>query len=651
MAFHNLTEKPVEASIKSLLGLSLKFCPAPSVSTSADTLRTFSLERLSRNVRVKTWFENQPFDDDEEFNRSMYVPSDWEPPTTPAIINDRLDLFEDFVCQKYTEPRRHSKGNLRPGQLLALKDLRARDDLLVVQCDKNLGPALIRKTDYIKFAVRDHLSDSNAYERVTPALKAAVINNMKADLTYWLKTHKAVLSKQEKKFIRVGLQQFENLPLLYLTMKVHKTPLKTRPIVSCSGTIFAQLGKWVDQQLQPIAQAQPSYIKSSFDFRDELLKLDIPPGALLFTADAQSMYTNIPTADGLRLIREYLYSPHCAEFDFDIDAVMSGLSLIMNQSYFDFGDTTWKQTRGTTMGTPPAPPYATLYYAIHERALMSDFSDSLNFYRRYLDDVFGIWIPSGLPSDAHRWRQFKEKMNDWPGLIWDCTPLSTSVDFLDMTISFKNDKLVTTLFEKELNLYLYLPPSSAHAPGVITGLVFGNIRRIYLLCSAQQDRENKVHLFYQRLIARGWSRQTLRPLFIRAISNAITLLQRRSNTTVQPANASLNRDSLSTDEEDNRILFHLRYNPLDKPSKLLQHCWSHCFLNPLDDIPINEKVVSVRGRIKRFNFGRLLICHHRQPNLGNLLSYRRLKPGGFPASLFLNYDFSNSLQHITPRDT
>ena len=46
------------------------------------------------------------------------------------------------------------------------------------------------------------------------------------------------------------------------------------------------------------------------------------------------------------------------------------------------------------------------------------------------------------------------------------------VEFMDMTTSIDNDKLVTTLFKKPMALYLYIPPHSAHPPRVITGHIF-----------------------------------------------------------------------------------------------------------------------------------------------------------------------------------
>merc|ERR1711884_787583 len=102
------------------------------------------------------------------------------------------------------------------------------------------------------------------------------------------------------------------------------------------------------------------------------------------------------------------------------------------------------------MGTPPAPSYAYLSFAIHKNTFLDKFNKNLIFYERFIDNVIGIWIS----SNDNAWNRFQCKMNE-SYLEWEFSNFSNRVDFMDMTITLVDGKLTTTLFEKALNLYLY----------------------------------------------------------------------------------------------------------------------------------------------------------------------------------------------------
>jgi hypothetical protein len=55
----------------------------------------------------------------------------------------------------------------------------------------------------------------------------------------------------------------------------------------------------------------------------------------------------------------------------------------------------------------PCPPYAILYYAILENRFLDAFPDNLRFYKRFIDDVFGIWIIADPATDSATWQSFK----------------------------------------------------------------------------------------------------------------------------------------------------------------------------------------------------------------------------------------------------
>ena len=82
------------------------------------------------------------------------------------------------------------------------------------------------------------------------------------------------------------------------------------------------------------------------------------------------------------------------------------------------------------------------------------------FYRRFIDDVIGIWCPhSNHEQDTLEWDNFKNKMNAFPGLTWEFSERAKTIDFMDMTISInKSNKIETTLFKKDSTCtFTYLP--------------------------------------------------------------------------------------------------------------------------------------------------------------------------------------------------
>ena len=66
-------------------------------------------------------------------------------------------------------------------------------------------------------------------------------------------------------------------------------------------------------------------------------------------------------------------------------------------------------------------------------------------------------------------------MEEYYGLEWISEEHSDKVNYMDMTIAIREDWIITLLYEKSMNLYLYIPHHSSHPPGVLTGLVSCNI--------------------------------------------------------------------------------------------------------------------------------------------------------------------------------
>jgi hypothetical protein len=635
LAFHDLTTTLTPPqNLRSLLGLGLKFIPTPDKTTTRSQLyadKTGTFTRLDRAIQLRCFFvDHDPLDPSEksdDYNPRMYIPSKRSiPNNVPRALDARLS---DFKSQMNTlfRPEPKIRPNLLRHQRHALQLLREQKDFLVVHCDKNLGPAIIERDAYLRLALDDHLQDRDTYKYLGPNAVADHKARIKNEFAAWFKRHKKVLSKSERLFLMTHTAECTDFwPYFYLLMKVQKTPLKTRPIVSCAGSFLYALGVWVDDKLQAYAKKQKSYFKSSFDLKQELTTIVVPDNAVLFTSDAISMYTNIPTTIALNVISGYLHRTGAQFSAIPARTLVEALKLVMENNIIQFGDTHWRQRTGAAMGTPPAPPYATLYYALFENILLDEYGANLLLYRRFIDDVLGIWVPTTADPavDAATFDDFANRMNAWPGLTWETSDRTPSVVFMDLTIRIEGRRITTSLYSKPLNLYLYIPPMSSHPPGVLSGLISGVIFRIYTLCSEKPDVRARLQDFWNRLLARGYTAVTIETPFRKGIANAKSFLLRH---TVGP-----------TDAESQPLFFHLRYHPQDPPSSDIQDAWKHLVVHPPLQVPLASLFVKGwnSGQLHRFAQDRLIVCYSRPHNLGNLLSYRKIKPNsGPPVSSFL----------------
>lgn len=138
-----------------------------------------------------------------------------------------------------------------------------------------------------------------------------------------------------------------------------------------------------------------SYTKNSFEVIKDLEHLTIPRNALLFSADAKSMYTNIDSTTGLLTFQNFFESnANNISPTFPVTLFLKILEIVMNNNVFNFSDTYWLQLSGTAMGTPAACAYATITYGHFENTvILTEFRPQILFYRRYIDDIFGLWVP------------------------------------------------------------------------------------------------------------------------------------------------------------------------------------------------------------------------------------------------------------------
>jgi len=419
------------------------------------------------------------------------------------------------------------------------------DDLIndaritIKPADKNLGLVLV-DTEWYNREILRMLSDTTTYIRFnnkvniddkqhdcTPLTLSTLLYDQ---LQRIMKSHNSALLNwnrdayaQIQKFIKGRVNRTTAIiPSIYLLIKVHKPKgLCGRPIVPCTNWVTAPASILVDYLLQEIVRKAniTHIVKDTKSLVNELERTRVLcQDGIFVTADIASLYTNIDTDMGLKLVKEFLQEQNVSLTHQQL--IMDLLSFVMRHSYLTFEDQIYHQVDGTAMGTQTAPIYANIIVYALERSVIAEFGENLYLYRRFLDDVFAYINP----DDADR---FMIRINQLhPKLKFEFSTHPTEAIFLDLNIH-KGDRFnkkgehnneLGNMFDlkvhqKPMNLYLYIPFNSYHTAASKRSFIQTELMRYIRNSSSRQYYIDLRNTFYSRLRDRGYPTHFLDPIF------------------------------------------------------------------------------------------------------------------------------------------
>ena len=250
--------------------------------------------------------------------------------------------------------------------LYSLKDDRS---IIIKGADKGSVVVVWDREDCLKEAYRQ-LDDKEVYEQVPDDLSVLGNTLMKALENIRLRGD---LSKDTLDYFLVKDPKFASF---YLLPKIHKRlhDVPGRPVISNCGYYTENISSSLDYHLQPLAQKVKLYIKDTNHFLSKLKSLGkLPQGSILCIIDIVGFYPNIPHSKGLNSLRRFLELRDNKQIS--SDTLIELAEIILKSNLFEFDQKTFKQVRGTAIGTNFAPPYAILFMADLEEKILNAFEE------------------------------------------------------------------------------------------------------------------------------------------------------------------------------------------------------------------------------------------------------------------------------------
>ena len=452
-------------------------------------------------------------------------------------------------------PRTEIKA-LQPSRA-EIKQFLLENKYVVTGTDKNLGIA-VSERDWIISKSQDLLNDTNNYREIPyrdlklimprgdgrwkhgPRLDVETILNYQNEQTLVLSDMSFMVDifrTQVPAYLRSSCTPFKvlfnsslpdrndvdalqytephKIPAFYGIPKIHKEPVKMRPIIPCHSAVQNTAAKLCSKILKPIVQSAPTIIHGTKDLAIKLskTKIDTRRKYFIVTGDVVAYYPNIPIEVCLERVEElfkeyyfadsqpdYVFAPMTLrEFHFSqlfVEALRLGNTNLITQ----FQKKYYLQIRGLAMGVASSPDLANLYGYYYERKCRFQQDDRIAIYGRYIDDCFAIVYAKSAD----------EALNILNLLVIESCVIEWNVSeshspFLDMMLyKDENNNLQYRPYRKARNHQERVPWISHHPFDVKRGTFLGEMSRLATISSTFSNYRDALQSLSELYIVRGY---------------------------------------------------------------------------------------------------------------------------------------------------
>ncbi|SJL14684.1 uncharacterized protein ARMOST_21582 [Armillaria ostoyae] len=475
-------------------------------------------ERLRWRIHFKFTEKNDTedlYDPDFEVADKRKIENRPAAPKAPLYIEYGLLAGKHFVNSTIAKipeedtSSAHWPKSLTPSPARIQKFLDSHD-YIVTSTDKNLGIA-VSERNWIKSKSLEILANTTDYIELAQIMFNQICDFQCTEMEMIAMFAESNLPNgtQLAKFLRSkitpsGAQHVA--PEFYGIPKIHKEPVKFRPIIPCHSAIQNPAAKYVSKMLKPIIKGQPTIIHGSKDLVVKLSQIHIDPSKqwYIVTGDVVAFYPHVNLEAAMQIAKHYYFTHIGEESATDI----SPLAEIFERCLYagnknlvlHYDDKFYRQKRGLAMGVADSPDLANLYGCWFENELNISSRPDIPFYGRYIDDCLAIVYASSVTEAIE-----KVAIVKYDGCTIEWGASTSHREFLDLMF-YKDEQnlLQHRPYRKARSHMERIPWISYHPLDVKRGTFIGELSRMATLCSTLENYREAVQFTIALYIKRGY---------------------------------------------------------------------------------------------------------------------------------------------------
>ncbi|XP_053699027.1 uncharacterized protein LOC128745997 [Sabethes cyaneus] len=179
------------------------------------------------------------------------------------------------------------------------------------------------------------------------------------------------------------------LPRIKGQPKIHKPGTEMREIITANGSPTEKIAKWLVTEFQRMPIKFPSRSVSSTREFAQYIKTsgELAEDDIMVSFDVTALFPSVPVKESISLLEDWLLKQHEDNaWRKKVGGYLKLTRLCMEENYFTFRDSYYKQLKGAPMGNPLSPFLCELFMANLENKLEQDQVLPTRWWR-YVDDI------------------------------------------------------------------------------------------------------------------------------------------------------------------------------------------------------------------------------------------------------------------------